>query len=202
MRRTLQVLGLAYLALCGVVLVRQFLPHRASYPVHAAATTAGALLPPGSSAEGWYAAAKPYCNAVEVESYQQRSPAPKGTQGAGFSAACYALAGRIERARAVIDSLDEDQRSRAADIVFYVGHPVADAGDDVSAGPIMEMVVEYQPHNYMALYHAGMSAYSLGRPGPSGRYLREFVRIYPERDGWHRNALEILGRLGEKPERE
>jgi hypothetical protein len=36
-------------------------------------------------------------------------------------------------------------RARAANIVFEVGHPVADAGDDRSAGPLMELVVDYVP---------------------------------------------------------
>jgi hypothetical protein len=196
MRRTLQVLGWAYLAVCGIVLIREYVvppePRLRAAPVVALGAPSG-----GSSAAQWFAAAKPYCNAVEVESWHQRSPAPRGTEGAGYAAACFALAGRIDRARAVIDSLDEDERSSASDIVFLIGHPVADAGDDVSAGPMMEMVVAYQPHNYMALYHAGMSAYSLGKPGIARRYLREFVRIYPQRDGWRSNAREILERLGE-----
>jgi len=139
---------------------------------------------------------KPYCNAVEVEIQQQRHPAPQSLTGAGFGAACYALAGKIASARATIDRLPAGERPRAAGIVFEVGHPVADAGDDRSAGPIMELVLEYWPNNYMALYHAGMSEYSLGQPELSRTHLRSFLELYHENDGWRRNALEVLGRLG------
>ena len=38
-------------------------------------------------------------------------------------------------------------------------------GDDASAGPIMRLVVEYQPDNYMALYHAGHVRVHAGRDG-------------------------------------
>lgn len=49
--------------------------------------------------------------------------------------------------------MPKKQQEKAAGIVFRIGHPVADAGDDESAGPIMNLVVKYQPWNYMALYH-------------------------------------------------
>src|SRR5438105_15882903 len=123
---------------------------------------------------------------------QRQSPPPKTVAGAGYQAACYALAGHIDDARRVIDQLAADDRPRAAGIVFEVGHPVADAGDDRSAGPIMELVLEYWPNNYMALYHAGMSEYSLGQPELSRTHLRSFLDLYHENDGWRRNALEVL----------
>ena len=75
-------------------------------------------------------------------------------------------------------SFPHAQRSSAAGIVFNVGHPVADAGDDQSAGPIMRLVVEYQPENYMALYHAGMSEYILGHTDLARTQLERFLEIY------------------------
>ena len=92
---------------------------------------------------------------------------------------------RIDQARAVIERLPARDRSYAAAIVFGVGHPVADAGDDKSAGPIMELVIEFQPDNYMALYHAGMSEYVLGQPDPAAKHLRRFLELYtaPTTDG-------------------
>jgi putative intracellular protease/amidase len=80
-------------------------------------------------------------------------------------------------------------------IVFDVAHPVADAGDDRSAGPIMEMVVDYWPNHYMALYHAGMAEYMLGQRDLSRHNLQEFLKYYHERDGWTANAVEVLKRL-------
>jgi predicted TPR repeat methyltransferase len=81
-------------------------------------------------------------------------------------------------------------------IVFDVAHPVADAGDDRAAGPIMQMVVDFWPNHYMALYHAGMSEYALGQPELARKHLRSFLDNYPSDDGWRRNAIEVLGRLG------
>ena len=43
-------------------------------------------------------------------------------------AACYALAGRIDLARATIMELPEERRYHAAGVVFNIGHPAADAG--------------------------------------------------------------------------
>lgn len=191
MTRTLYAAGWGYVAFCGLLLAR---PHPAlPRPVHAPAPTFQ------GGAAGWFARMKPFCNAVEVEVQQQYSPAPEGTEGAGYSAACYALAGKIERARETIDRLDSSDRPTAASIVFNVGHPVADAGDDQSAGPIMRLVVEYQPDNYMALYHAGISEYVLGQPDAARTHLRRFLELYKSPDGWRSNAEQVLGRLGERP---
>jgi thioredoxin-like negative regulator of GroEL len=110
-------------------------------------------------------------------------------------AACYALAGKIDAARALISELPAGDRGRAAGIVFQVGHPVADAGDDESAGPMMELVLEFWPQNYMARYHAGMSAYILGQPGRAAAHLARFLEDYHQNDGWTRNAQTVLSRL-------
>src|ERR1043166_6505599 len=126
---------------------------------------------------------------------QQQSPPPKTVAGAGYQAACYALAGHIDDARRVIDNLAPDERYKATGIVFEVGRPVADAGDDRSAGPIMELVVDYWPNHYMALYHAGMAEYMLGQRELARHNLEEFRKYYHEQDGWTRNAIEVLRRL-------
>jgi hypothetical protein len=95
----------------------------------------------------------------------------------------------------VIDLLQPQEQYRAAGIVFDVAHPVADAGDDRSAGPIMELVIHYWPNNYMALYHAGMSEYTLNQHALAREHLESFLSLYHEDDGWRRNALDVLGRL-------
>ena len=59
--------------------------------------------------------------------------------------------------------------------MFEIGHPVADAGDDKSAGPIMELVVEFCPNHYMALYHAGASEFALGQ----GELARQHLESIP-----------------------
>jgi len=150
-----------------------------------------------ADAAEWFRRAKPYCNAVEVGNVQRDTPAPKTVEGAGFNAACLALAGRIDDARRAIDELGAADRPRAASIVFEVGHPVADAGDDRSAGPIMELVIDYMPSHYMALYHAGMAEYMLGQRDLARRNLTAFMQYYAIEDGWRGNARGVLARLAD-----
>jgi thioredoxin-like negative regulator of GroEL len=138
---------------------------------------------------------KPYCNAVEVETRQQAAPAPETLEGLGYSAGCYALGGKINLAREAIERTPADQQYKAAGIVFALAHPVADAGDDKSAGPIMELVLEFWPNHYQARYHAGMSSYILGDVERAGMHLTRFVDEYRQNDGWRRNALEVLERV-------
>lgn len=190
MMKLLYLVGSAYLAVCLGALV---LPARRPL---AHTGIGGITLPPG---DDWYGRIKPFCNAVEVEFAHQRSPAPRTAEGAGYSAACYGLAGKIDSARATIERLPADERGLAAGIVFAVGHPVADAGDDKSAGPMMALVIDYQPDNYMALYHAGMSEYVLGQPALARTHLSRFLELYRSEDGWRSNAIQVLERLGVTP---
>ncbi len=145
-----------------------------------------------SDADAWFAAVRPYCNAVEVETRLSWNPPPATEEGTMNEAACYALAGRIDRARAAIERLPRDRRFAGAGVVFAAGHPVADAGDDLAAGPLMELVVEYWPNHYMALYHAGTAAYERGDNEASHRYLTRFLEEYAMEDGWRANALRML----------
>jgi len=194
--RAFHIAGWGFVAICAVIAMRAPRPPVAS----AAGATAGrAPSEPAaaraSAPEEWFRRVKPYCNAVEVTVLQQQTPAPETVQGQGYRAACYALAGRTDEARRVIDALPADERWKAAGVVFEVGHPVADAGDDRSAGPIMELVVDYWPTHYMALYHAGMAEYMLGQYPVAQQNLEAFLRAYGSDDGWRRNAQEVLARL-------
>ncbi|HVH69330.1 MAG TPA: tetratricopeptide repeat protein [Gemmatimonadales bacterium] len=191
MHRPLYLVGFGYLAICGAVVLR----HRASPSVAPAHVSPPAVAGFGGSAGEWFAAMKPYCNAVEVELAQRQHPPPATLEGQGLSAACYALGGKIDQARGIISELPTQDRYRAVGIVFNVAHPVADAGDDRSAGPIMELVLEYWPNHYMALYHAGMSEYALGQLALARTHLQSFLVNYHENDGWTRNAREVLARL-------
>src|SRR6266446_593432 len=166
MHRRLYLLGFGYLAICGAVVLR----HRAGPlrgPEHSPVAASF-----GGSAGEWFSSIKPYCNSVEVELAQRQHPAP-------------ATLGRLPAA----------ERAQAAAIVFGVGHPVADAGDDRSAGPIMELVLDYIPNHYMALYHAGMSEYALAQPARARKHLKAFLSYYHENDGWTQNARDVLARL-------
>ncbi len=172
-------------ALASSVLVSA--PIAASDPVSA--------VPRGSPARQWFARAKPFCNPVEVAQFMGRQPGPSGSEGAGYVAGCWALAGRIEEARAALGRVPEQERWRAAGIVFDLAHPVADAGDDVAAAPIMNLVLESWPNHFQALYHAGMSDYALGNAGRARTHLTEFLRLYKEEDGFTRNARAALAKL-------
>ena len=195
MHRPLVFAGVGYLLVCGAVAIRhaarpQSLPSEGpSQPLQTEAVNFN-----GSATE-WFAAVRPTCNVVEVVVSLRQHPAPRTVEGQGYSAACYALGGHIDSAHAVIDRLAGSDRYRAAGIVFNVGHPVADAGDDRSAGPIMELVLEYWPNQYMALYHAGMSEYALGQPALARQHLTSFLSYYHENDGWTQNARDVLARL-------
>lgn len=188
MHRALYLAGLGYLAVCGAIVWR----HQARSSVAVSAPTPIAS---GSSGAQWLAAIRPFCNSVEVELAQRNRPAPSGVEGQGYGAACYALAGKMDSARALINRLDPQERYQAAGIVFNVAHPVADAGDDRSAGPIMEMVIEYWPNHYMALYHAGIAEYGLGEFDLARRHLESFLQYYKQNDGWTQNARETLKRM-------
>lgn len=148
-----------------------------------------------SGPEGWFRRIKPLCNTLEVELAVRSSPPPETIEGAGYAAACFALAGRIESARSLIASLDPADRWKAAAIVFDIGHPIADMGDDRSAGPIMGLVVEFWPQHYMALYHAGMANYAIGETRLARQQLEQFLELYQSTDGWRANAIEVLGRI-------
>ena len=59
----------------------------------------------------------------------------------------------------------------------------------------MRLVIDYQPDNYMALYHAGMSEYILGQTDFARTHLKRFMALYPSEDGWRGNARDVLNRL-------
>lgn len=193
--RLLHVLGLSYAAVCGVVTLK------AMRPADSRGEPAAPVQPFVGDAGEWFQQAKPFCNAVEVVTRIRFTPPPSGRDGVGYAAACYALAGNIDSARATLMTLPASDREYASSIVFNIGHPVADAGDDRSAGPIMELVLEFEPDNYMALYHAGMSEYTLGQADRARVSLQRFIDLYHENDGWRGNAVEVLGRLEKADEK-
>lgn len=140
----------------------------------------------------WLAQVRPYCNTVDVDTRMRWHPAPATEDGTMHEAACYALAGRIDAARDAIERLPEARQYEAAGVVFGIGHPAADAGDELAAGPLMELVVEYWPNHYMALYHAGAAAYERGDHAGAEEYLGRFLQNYSVEDGWRHNATSML----------
>ncbi|MEL7523323.1 MAG: serine/threonine protein kinase, partial [Cyanobacteria bacterium J06553_1] len=64
-----------------------------------------------------------------------------------------------------------------------------------SAGPLMDLVLKYWPENYMARYHAGMSAYVLAENDKAIDHLEEFLSIYSNNDGWRQKALLAINNI-------
>jgi hypothetical protein len=191
--RALYAMGLVFIALCGGLLWLE-----RARPLSMPAGTVELPAHPASPLSGpeWFQQMKPFCNPVEVETRIRFQPPPAGYEGIAYGAGCFALAGKVARARELILTLDAGGRVAAADLVFELAHPVADAGDDASAGPIMGMVVEFSTHNYMALYHAGASEFALGQRELARDHLQRFLELYPEQDGWRSNAESMLANLG------
>ena len=148
-----------------------------------------------STEQQWFQNIKSRCNSVEVVTAMRNNAYPKSTKGIGYAASCYALAGRIDLADKIIQTLPVSKRVYAAEVVFHIGHPVADAGDDRSAGPIMDLVLRYWSNNYMALYHAGMSAYVLNDYAKAETHLNNFLHIYQRQDYWTNKAKDALKRI-------
>jgi hypothetical protein len=182
------LIGWGYVAIAAAVI------YRGSHAeVYAPPTAAPVAVPfAGSDAARWFQEIKPRCNSVEANLAVQSSPPPKGWEGAAYAAACYALANRIDDARVVLHGLHGDEQNRAVGILFDVAHPVADAGDDLSAGPIMQLVVDFWPNHYMALYHAGAAQYRLEQFDRARANLEAFLREYHADDGWTNSAKQML----------
>jgi hypothetical protein len=199
MQRFLYFAGFVYIALCGAFVARRVAGPRAPVGVQVDLPSDPSPSMPAASTSGaqWFAAMKPYCNPVEVEVRERYSPPPATSEGAGYAAACFALAGKMERARTIIEGMAPGDRSAAANVLFEVAHPVADAGDDRASGPMMELVLEYWPNNYMALYHAGMSEYSLGQSELAEKHLQTFLQMYTAQDGFTQNARQALSAMGQ-----
>lgn len=131
-----------------------------------------------------------HCTALDVE---QRTRDPQMPDDERVT--CFAVAGKLDRARALLQSLAEPDRNRAIAMVFSVAHPIADSGDDRSAGPIMELVVEYSPDNYMAVFHAGMAEFALGQDDGARIQLQRFLTMYTMTDVWHQRAQTALAAI-------
>jgi outer membrane protein assembly factor BamD (BamD/ComL family) len=65
----------------------------------------------------------------------------------------------------------------------------------VAAGPVMELVVEFWPNHYMALYHAGAARYERGDYAAAQSYLTRFLENYTAGDGWTEMARGMLQKI-------
>jgi hypothetical protein len=110
-------------------------------------------------------------------------------------ATCLAIAGKIADARTRLFAMSAAERSTAVQRIFNIAHPIADRGDDKSAGPIMALVVEMWPENYMAVFHAGMAEYAQGHDPVARAQLERFLEMYPSPDVWRQRAQQALAAI-------
>jgi tetratricopeptide (TPR) repeat protein len=200
--RNLYLAGWTYVVVAGLLLYRAATAPPPPMPIEPpVAMPVEAPVQPQPTPT-WFEQMRPHCNPVEVDVAMARTPPPLDWESQAYGAACYALAGKIEKAAHLIDRLSLDQRPAAANVVFEVGHPVADAGDDDAARLIMELVLHYWPENYMARYHAGAAEHNLGDDDRALANLLQFLQDYKIEDGWTESARAMLKELGvEEPRR-
>ncbi len=154
---------------------------------------------PAPSPPGWFERVRPHCNAIEAEITLKRDPAPAAPESQADAAACYALAGKIALAKKTLDALPEGARVSAAHQVFGIVHPIADQGDDAATGPIMRLILDYTPDNFMALYHAGVAEYQSGDIASARPHLVRFLELYRVDDGWGQSGRRILAAIDSPP---
>jgi hypothetical protein len=143
----------------------------------------------------WFLRAKPSCNALEAKGYLRAHPPSNTWEGAGYRAGCLMLANQLDDARAVLDTLSSKEQHVAVDLVFQIANEVADKGDEGAAGPMMELVLRYNPEHPYALFHAGMAAASSGRSDQAREWLTRFLRVTRDENGDTRAAREALEKL-------
>jgi len=148
-----------------------------------------------ADAEAWFESVEPHCIEGTGLHAVASDPAPATFEGVALEAACLALAGEIDDARARIEALEGGRRWRAAGIVFERAHPIADGGDEVAVGPVMELVVDFWPNHHQALYHAGAARYQIGDHEEARDYLARFLAEYRIEDAWARDARSMLAEI-------
>jgi len=193
--RAFYALGIGYVLLCSSLVVWRSVDRRPPGSATRNLSDHSSSGLPHTPGAVWFERVRASCNAVEVESRLARDPYPDDRDGVAYGAACLALAGKMDRSRNLIRQLAAADRSPAASVMFEVGHLVADAGDEKSAAPLLELVLDYQPDNEMALYHLGLAEQATYKFDSARRHLQRFVDLHPQRDSLRENADRSLAFL-------
>lgn len=165
-----------------------------------------ALGDPGRSVGGrsltgaakWFDLMRPGCVAADVDRRVKASPAPGGEEGVVFSAACYAVAGKTERAHELIDGLPEASRAHAVEALLNVVPPPHDGPEEEGTAPLMELLLDYQPDNARALYHAAIAEAAAGEKQAAITHLTKLVQVHTDADDLNARAKIALSRLGSR----
>ena len=146
----------------------------------------------------WFAAIRPRCTTADVTLATDLNKAPQGVEGSGYEAACFALAHRLPKARAILLGLPEDDRIRGASVVYDVADRLAATGKHDTAGPLMELVLEFWPNHHLALYEAGTARFTSGDLTGAQDYLARFLDVYAGDDDLVANAHRMMSHTAER----
>jgi len=120
-------------------------------------------------------------------------PATTTGDGPALEAACFAIAGDLAKARALVLAMEPVERSEAAGVILDIALDSRDADTDATVGPVMDLVLEFWPNHHLALYYAGRSRYLSGDVDGAAPFLERFILGYPRDDSLVREAHRMLG---------
>jgi hypothetical protein len=113
-------------------------------------------------ADRWIRSVWRACNTGELSADPAWIPPPATEHGDMFMAGCFALAGRINESRRIVDGLDEGERPAATGILIDVVMPAARQGRFEVASPALELGLQYWPQFQSARFHAGLGRLAVG----------------------------------------
>jgi hypothetical protein len=147
---------------------------------------------------GWFEAIRAECTPAKVQLAVDLRRPPDGTVSTGYEAACFAIAADLAKARALILGLPEGDRLEAASVVFNVAQAMVERGQEMPAGPLMELVLEFWPNHYVALFEAGVTRYAEGDYTHARIYLQRFLDVYVQDDQRTQRAMRMIDEMTER----
>jgi hypothetical protein len=153
---------------------------------------------PPATPSDWFDAIRAKCTPAMVRLAVDLSRPPEGTISTGYEAACFAIAADMSKARALILGLPEGTRLEAASVVFNVAQAMVERGQEMAAGPLMELVVEFWPNHYVALFEAGVTRYAEGDYTHARIYLQRFLDVYVQDDQRTHRAMRMIDEMTER----
>jgi hypothetical protein len=79
-----------------------------------------------------------------------------------------------------------------------VAEDLATRGKHDAAGPLMELVLEFWPNHYLALYEAGSTRFASGDWAGAQNYLARFLETDEGNDDLVANARRMIGAYAER----
>lgn len=193
-RLTSQILPLVALAvIASPVVTAIFEPDEPPEPVRIVRAPDPAPIRPETDPGTWFEKIRPHCTPAEATLFTDLNPPPEGVEGTGYKAACLALAQSVPRARALLLALPAEVRLQGASMVFDVAQGLSTQGRYDRAGPLMELVLEFWPNHYQALYAAGTARFMSGDPAGAQLFLGRFREVYLGDDSLVHSAKLMLG---------